>query len=86
MSRKRSGPSKSLGCPIATSPVGGSHGGLDTPAYCALNPNGVVPTLQDGDLTVWESHATVGAKLRRYRGGRVALPLVHHGYRASCHA
>ena len=39
--------------------VGGSHGGLDDPAYRALNPNGLVPTLQDGDLTVWESHATV---------------------------
>ncbi|KKB83746.1 hypothetical protein VW29_13765 [Devosia limi DSM 17137] len=39
--------------------VGGSHGGLDDPAYRALNPNGLVPTLQDGDLTVWESHATI---------------------------
>lgn len=39
--------------------VGGDHGGLDDPAYRALNPNGLVPTLQDGGLTVWESHATV---------------------------
>ena len=39
--------------------VGGVHGGLDDPAYRALNPNGLVPTLQDGDLTVWESHAIV---------------------------
>lgn len=37
--------------------VGGVHGGLDNPAYRALNPNGLVPTLQDGALTVWESHA-----------------------------
>jgi len=39
--------------------LGGVHGGLDAPAYRALNPNGLVPTLQDGDLTIWESHAIV---------------------------
>ena len=37
--------------------VGGSHGGLDEPSFRALNPNGLVPVLQDGDLTLWESHA-----------------------------
>ena len=36
--------------------TGGDAGGLDTPEYLALNPNGVVPTLLDGDLSVWESH------------------------------
>ncbi|MCC4613378.1 glutathione S-transferase [Xanthomonas campestris pv. esculenti] len=39
--------------------VGGAFGGNDTPAYRALNPNGVVPTLQDGTLVVWESNAIV---------------------------
>lgn len=39
--------------------VGGAHGGLDAPAYRALNPNGRVPTFQDGELVVWESHAIV---------------------------
>lgn len=37
--------------------VGGAHGGLDTPEFRAMNPNGLVPVLQDGDLTLWESHA-----------------------------
>jgi len=36
--------------------TGGDAGGLDTPEYRAINPNGVVPTLVDGDLAVWESH------------------------------
>jgi glutathione S-transferase len=48
-----------LGLPYEHRLVGGSYGGLDDPAYRALNPNGLVPTLQDGDLTVWESHATL---------------------------
>jgi len=36
--------------------TGGDAGGLDTPAYRAINPNEKVPTLLDGDLAVWESH------------------------------
>jgi len=36
--------------------TGGDAGGLDTPAYCALNPNKRVPTWQDEQGAVWESH------------------------------
>lgn len=32
-------------------------GGLKTPSYRALNPNGKAPTLVDGDVTLWESSA-----------------------------
>jgi len=39
--------------------LGGAFGGLDKPDYVALNPNGVVPTLIDGDLVMWESNAMV---------------------------
>ncbi|MEM6492067.1 MAG: glutathione binding-like protein, partial [Pseudomonadota bacterium] len=37
--------------------VGGAFGGLDAPDYRSLNPNGRVPTAQDGALTLWESNA-----------------------------
>lgn len=47
-----------LGLPYVHRQVGGAAGGLDE-AYRRLNPNGLVPTLQDGDLTIWESHAIV---------------------------
>lgn len=36
--------------------TGGDAGGLRDPGYLAMNPNGMVPTLRDGDLAVWESH------------------------------
>ena len=32
-------------------------GDLKTPEFLALNPNGKVPTLVDGDLVLWESRA-----------------------------
>lgn len=47
------------GVAYASIEVGGAFGGNDTPAYRALNPNGVVPTLQDGALVLWESNAIV---------------------------
>ena len=37
-------------------PTGGDAGGLRAPRYLEMNPNGMVPTLLDGDLSVWESH------------------------------
>lgn len=39
--------------------AGGAFGGLDTPEYRAMNPNGLIPTLQDAGAVVWESHAIV---------------------------
>lgn len=39
--------------------VGGRFGGLDEPEFAAMNPNRLVPVLQHGDLTLWESHAIV---------------------------
>ena len=39
--------------------VGGPFGGNDTPEYRAMNPNGLVPVLVDGDTVIWESHTIV---------------------------
>ena len=37
--------------------VGGIFGGNDDPEFAALTPVRRVPVLQDGDVTLWESHA-----------------------------
>jgi glutathione S-transferase len=39
--------------------IGGPFGGNDDPAYRAKNPNGLIPTLEDGDFVLWESNAIV---------------------------
>ena len=52
-----------LGLDVDRLDVGGAFGGTATPEYRAMNPNGLVPTLRDGDLTLWES-----AAILRYLG------------------
>jgi glutathione S-transferase len=37
--------------------LGGPFGGNRDPAYLALNPNGLVPTIDDDDFVLWESNA-----------------------------
>jgi glutathione S-transferase len=49
--------------------AGGDFGGLDAPAYLAMNPHGRVPVIQDGDATVWESHAILRYLAARHGAG-----------------
>lgn len=39
--------------------IGGAFGGNDTQEYLAMNPNGRIPTLIDGDEILWESNTIV---------------------------
>ncbi len=39
--------------------VGGKYGGLDTPEYRAMNPHGVIPTIEMDGYVMWESNAIV---------------------------
>ena len=34
--------------------AGAQPGDVDTAAYRALNPNGLVPTIEDGNFVLWE--------------------------------
>jgi glutathione S-transferase len=58
-----------LALPYAHVNAGGDFGGLDDPAYLAMNPHGRVPTLKDGDVVVWESEAIL-----RYLAARYGAP------------
>ncbi len=58
-----------LGLDVDRKDVGGAFGGLDTENYRAMNPNGRIPTLQDGDLTLWESNACARYLAARYGAG-----------------
>lgn len=39
--------------------LGGPFGGNREPEYLQMNPNGLIPTIVDGDLTLWESNTIV---------------------------
>ena len=43
-----------LGIEFERIDLGGPFGGNRDPEYLTLNPNGLVPTVKDGDLVMWE--------------------------------
>lgn len=55
-----------VGVPFTRTDAGMAFGIVKTPEYLALNPNALVPTLQDGDLTLWESNAIVRYLCAKY--------------------
>jgi glutathione S-transferase len=55
--RKVCATAKYLKLPVDYVPIETVPGGLKGPQYLALNPNGLAPTLTDGDTVLWESAA-----------------------------
>lgn len=51
---------------------GHKHGGLDDPAFRAVNPHGLVPAMTDGDLAMFESGAINRYLVSAYGEGRLA--------------
>lgn len=49
--------------------AGGRFGVNNTPEYLAMNPNGLVPTIDDDGLILWESHAIVRHLSRKHGKG-----------------
>lgn len=54
------------GVPFQRTDAGRAFGIVQTDAYKALNPNALVPTLEDGELVLWESNVIVRYLLAQY--------------------
>src|ERR1043165_9821251 len=50
-------------------PAGGPYGQVNDPKFRALNPNGLVPVIEDDGMILWESGAIV-----RYLAARYGIP------------
>lgn len=62
-----------LGLPYARIEAGGAHGVVGEAHYRAMNPNGLVPTLEEDGFVLWESNAIL-RYLANAHGGPLALP------------
>jgi glutathione S-transferase len=51
--------------------AGGSFGVINTPQYRALNPNGLVPTTEDGPFVLWESNTIVRYLAAKHSAGKL---------------
>jgi glutathione S-transferase len=59
-----------LGLPHERIDIGGPFGKNNEPAYLAINPNGLVPTLEEDDgFLLWESNSVVRYLAARYGAG-----------------
>ena len=59
---------RELDLPHEPIPAGGAFGRLSDPDFAALNPNRLVPTIEDDGLSVWESHAILRYLAARHGG------------------
>jgi glutathione S-transferase len=64
-----------LGLPFELVPVDTATGAHRQPAYLRLNPNGVIPTLEEGDLVVYETVAILLHLADTHPAGGLLPPL-----------
>jgi glutathione S-transferase len=50
---------------------GGKFGGNDDQVYREMNPNGLVPTIKDGDFILWESNSIMRYLNAKYGSGKL---------------
>jgi glutathione S-transferase len=61
-----------LGLPHERIDAGGPFGKTDTPEFGAINPNRLVPVVDDNGFTLWESNACVRYLAQTYGPGTLA--------------
>src|SRR5258708_38599574 len=62
--------------------AGGPFGKNKEPAYLAMTPNGLVPTLEEDGFLLWESNAIVRYLAGKYGPGRLEPSDLHERARA----
>ena len=60
-----------LGLQYSRITAGGEFGGTDDPKYVAVNPNQLVPTIEDDGFFLWESNVIVRYLSKKYGIGRL---------------
>jgi glutathione S-transferase len=60
-----------LGLPFERIEAGLAFGVVQTPEYKAMNPNSVVPTIDDDGFVLWESNVIVRYLCGKYSAGKV---------------
>jgi len=60
-----------LGVPFERVDAGGSFGVVNTQQYRNLNPNGLVPTIEDDGFVLWESNAIVRYLCAKHGAGKL---------------
>lgn len=62
---------RELDLPFERIEAGGSYGGVDTAEYARMNPNRLVPSIDDDGFVLWESNAIVRYLASRHSAGRI---------------
>jgi glutathione S-transferase len=73
-----------LGIPFERTDAGLAFGVVGSPGYRAMNPNGLVPTIEDDGLVLWESNVIVRYLCAKHSPGRLyptSLPERFHAER-----
>ncbi|NNE63150.1 MAG: glutathione S-transferase family protein [Gammaproteobacteria bacterium] len=60
-----------LDIPYQRIDVGAQPGDVDTAAYRKLNPNGLIPTIEDGEFILWESNSILRYLASKYDDGNI---------------
>lgn len=60
-----------IGLPYERIDAGGQFGEVNTPQYRNLNPNGLVPTIEDESFVLWESNAIVRYLAAKHSAGKL---------------
>lgn len=67
--RKALWAAEEVGVPYTRHDAGGAFGVVNEPHYRAMNPNGLVPVIEDDGLVLWESNAIVRYLAAKYSNG-----------------